>query len=162
MLIQKYMNFSWGATIYSSGINLKKPKKINKQNNQCSVSGSGMFLCLLNPDPGAFVRGTDLDPNPSSIKQNLDSYCFMTSLWLVIFKNDVNVHLQSNKQKNLEKNGFLSASWRSMTKIAGSETISQKARIYGSGSVPKCHGYATLAKTTFFLLWMFLYLRIWF
>jgi hypothetical protein len=35
-------------------------------------------------------------------------------------------------------------SWRSLTKIAGSGSVSQKVRICGSGSVPKCHGSATL------------------
>ncbi len=44
------------------------------------------------------------------------------------------------------------ASWRSMTKIAGSGSISQKAWIRGSGSgsTPKCHGSTTLWKTNFF------------
>ncbi len=45
----------------------------------------------------------------------------------------------------IRKNSFLLASWRSMTKIAqsgaGSWFISQMP---GSGSVPKCHGSATL------------------
>jgi hypothetical protein len=34
-------------------------------------------------------------------KRNLDSYCFVASFWLFIsLKNDVNVPLKSNKQKN--------------------------------------------------------------
>ncbi len=84
-----------------------------------------------------------------------------TVLWLLYdflsFKNDVNVASKSNKQKNLKKKSFLLASWRSMTKecsFAGSGSISQKR---GSGSVPKCHGSATLRKTVsvgcFFFSW---------
>jgi hypothetical protein len=41
-----------------------------------------MFMGLPDPDP--LVRGTDLDPDPSIIKQkskkHLDSYCFVSSL----------------------------------------------------------------------------------
>jgi hypothetical protein len=62
-----------------------------------------------------------------------------TVLWLLLdflsLKNDVIVPSKSNKQKNLKiKISFLMASWRSMTKIAG------------SGSTPKCHGSGTLVK----------------
>jgi hypothetical protein len=43
---------------------------------------------LDHPDPDPLVR--DTDPDPSIIKQNskenLDFYCFVTSLWHVIFK----------------------------------------------------------------------------
>ncbi len=54
-----------------------------------------MFLGLLDPDPS--VKGMvpdpypDLDPSITSkkSKKNLDSYCFVTSFWLFIFKNDV-------------------------------------------------------------------------
>ncbi len=45
------------------------------------------------------------------------------------WENDVNVPSKSNKQKNLLKNSFLLASWRSRTKIAGSGSIIQR---YGS------------------------------
>jgi hypothetical protein len=47
-----------------------------------------MFLGLLDPDP--LVRDTDLDPDPSIVKQNIkkniDFYCFVTSLLLFIFE----------------------------------------------------------------------------
>ncbi len=50
-----------------------------------------VFLDLLDTDP--LVRGTD--PDPSIIKQNskknIDSYCFVTSFYVLSFKNDVNV-----------------------------------------------------------------------
>ncbi len=36
-------------------------------------------------------------------KKNLDSYCFVTYLWLLSMKNHVNVTSKSNRQKNLEK-----------------------------------------------------------
>ncbi len=65
-----------------------------------------------------------------------------TALWLLFdflsLKNDVNVPSKSNKQKSFFKNCFLLASWRSMTKIAGSGSTS------GSGLPPTCHGSATL------------------
>jgi hypothetical protein len=86
------------------------------------------FHCVWSSvaDPDPLVRGTDPDPDLSSknSKENLDSYCFVTSLWLFILENDVNVPSKSDKQKNLEIKisffNFLLASWRSLTKIAGS------------------------------------------
>jgi hypothetical protein len=47
------------------------------------------------------------DPDPSiikrkySIKKNLDFYCYVTSLWVLSLKTDVNVPSKSKKQKNL-------------------------------------------------------------
>jgi hypothetical protein len=95
-----------------------------------------MFLGLLDPDP--LFRGTDPDPDPSMIKQNLDSYCFATSLLTLFLKNAVNVPSKSNTQKNVEKNSFFLASGRSMTKIAGSGAESG----YGAGSIGQRHGSA--------------------
>ncbi len=61
-----------------------------------------MFSVLLDPDPNPLVKGMDPDPDPFITKQkcekNLDSYCFVTSFWLFIFENDVNVPSKSNKQ----------------------------------------------------------------
>jgi hypothetical protein len=61
---------------------------------------------------------------PSSCKnskKNLDSYYFVTLFDFLSLKNDIKVASKSNKQKNfVKKNCFLLASWRSMTKIAGS------------------------------------------
>ncbi len=55
----------------------------------------------------------------------------MTLFDFLSSKNDVNVASKSNKQKKLcKKISFLLASWRSMTKIAGS----------GSGSISQRHG----------------------
>jgi hypothetical protein len=85
-----------------------------------------MFLGLLDPDP--FVRGTDpavsFNHHSKNSKKKLDSYCFVTSLWVVdgLKVNDENSRIQSR------------------IRIHWSE-----ARIRGSGSVPKCHGSATLA-----------------
>jgi hypothetical protein len=65
-----------------------------------------MFLGLPDPDP--LVRGTDPDLVPSVVKKkiwkNLDSYCFVTSLWLLSLKNDVND--KCSLKKNLEKYYF--------------------------------------------------------
>jgi hypothetical protein len=61
------------------------------------------------------------------MKKNHDFYCFVTALWLIII-NDVNVPSKRNKHKKL----FLLASWRSLTKRAGSgsasRSVSQKYR----------------------------------
>ncbi len=73
-------------------------------------------------------------------KTLIPTACFVTSFWLFIFENDVNVPSKSNKQKNFFfKISFLLVSWRCMTKTAGSRS--------GSGSTPKCHGSATLLAT---------------
>ncbi len=82
--------------------------------SQRYVSGSGSFY-----HQAKIVRKTLI---PTAV----------TSLWLFIFKNDLNVPSKSKKQKSYKKHSFLLASWRSMTKKAG------------SGSTPKCHGSATL------------------
>jgi hypothetical protein len=66
-----------------------------------------MFLAVPNPDLDPLLRGTDPDPDPSIIKKNsmknIDSYG-STVLWLLYeflsLKNDLNVALKSNKQKN--------------------------------------------------------------
>ncbi len=60
-------------------------------------------------------------------KKNLDSYYFVTLFDFLSLKIYVNVASKSNKQKKYwNKNCFLLASLRSMTKIAGSESISQR------------------------------------
>ncbi len=60
-------------------------------------------------------------------KKNLDSYYFATLFGFLSLENTVNVPSNSNKQKKcLNKNSFLLASWRSMTKKAGSGSISQR------------------------------------
>ncbi len=62
--------------------------------------------------------------------KNLEKHWFLlTSLWLFILENDLNVPSKSNTQTNLEKISFLMASWRSMT-IAGS----------GAGYISQRHG----------------------
>jgi hypothetical protein len=43
-----------------------------------------------------------MDPSKNS-KKNLDSYYFVTSLWLFSLKNYVNAPSKSNMQKNLEE-----------------------------------------------------------
>jgi hypothetical protein len=49
-----------------------------------------MLLGLLDPDPDPLVRGADPDFETSIIKknskQNLDSFCFVTSFGLFIFE----------------------------------------------------------------------------
>ncbi len=61
------------------------------------------FLGLSDPDP-LFI-GTDPDPSDhlslsKNRKKNLNFYWFVTSLWPLCLKNDVNVTSKSNKQKN--------------------------------------------------------------
>ncbi len=75
------------------------------------------------------VRIQILLSSSKNSKKNIDS--FPTVLWLpndfLSWNYYVNVPSKSNKQKNLGKNSFLMASWRSRTKIAGSGS--------GSGSI---------------------------
>ncbi len=113
----------WGSGAGSTTLVVRL--KTETGQNQCC--GSGSISTRYRTDP-------DLDPSiiSKNSKKNLDSYCFVTSLWLLILKNDVNVVSKSHKQKKK----LLMPSWRTLTKIAG------------SGSVPKCHGSATLVKTT--------------
>ncbi len=89
---------------------------------QCSRSGK--FLGFPDPDP--LVRGTD--PDPSALSNIVRKIFISTVLWLLkdflSLKNAVNVPSKRNKQKNFDKNSFLLASWRSLTKRAGSESES--------------------------------------
>ncbi len=60
-----------------------------------------MFLGLS--DSNRLVRGTDLDPDPSIIKQkskkNLDSYCFVTSLLLFVFEKLIKYSFKTVRTK---------------------------------------------------------------
>jgi hypothetical protein len=54
-------------------------------------------------DPDPFIRGTDPDLlSRKNDMKNLDSYCFVTSLYFLSYKNYVNVPSKSNKSKNLD------------------------------------------------------------
>ena len=103
---------------------------------------------------------------PPSInnKENVDSYCFVISLWLFI----LNVPWKSNMQKKL---GIFLQVLRSLTKIAGSGSVQNcqdqqhcrkvvncSGSAIGSGTIgqrfgspdfPNFHGTATLLKTSF-------------
>ncbi len=59
-------------------------------------------------------------------KKNLDSYYFVILFDFFIFEKWCKCTLKSNVQKNCVKISFLLASWRSLTKIAGSGSISQR------------------------------------
>ncbi len=78
-----------------------------------------MFLGLLNPNPFVRLRGRDPDPpiKQKKSKKNLDYYCFVTSLWLYLWKM-----MQMYLQKVISRKGFcwLLKGRRSMTKIAWS------------------------------------------
>ncbi len=113
------------------------PKGLYIENNPTPLTGGGGNMVsgpegsVADPDP--LLQGMDpgiwlriLLSSRKNSKINLDSYCFVTSLWLFSLENNVNVPSKSNKQKKLYKKiSFLLASWRSMTKIAGSGSISQ-------------------------------------
>jgi hypothetical protein len=49
-----------------------------------------------------YGSGSGFLPPTKSSKENLDIYCFVTSLRLFIFENDVNAASKSNERKNLE------------------------------------------------------------
>jgi hypothetical protein len=83
------------------------------------VRGIHMFLGLPDPDP--FVRDTDPDPTVLSSwsknsKKNLDSCCFVISLWLLSLKYDVTAPSKVTNK----------TTWRSLTKKAGSGSIIQR------------------------------------
>ncbi len=77
-----------------------------------------MFLGLPGPDP--LVRGTvriwiRIFPSSSkNSKKNLYFYCFVTSLWILIFEEWLNVPSKStgNKQKKLDFLGCLEGHWQ--------------------------------------------------
>ncbi len=85
--------------------NVSQVKEILTFPTSCPLStkhccGSGFFFLGL-PDQDPLVVGTDpaLDPDLLSScknsKKNRDSYCFVTSLWLFICENYVNVPSKS-------------------------------------------------------------------
>ncbi len=98
---------------------------------QCSGSGSTCFLTsqirIRIHQSEVWIRIRILPSSCKNSKKNLDSFYFVTHFDFLSLKNDVNVPSKSNTQK---KKVFLLASWRSMTKIAGS----------GSGSTSQKHG----------------------
>jgi hypothetical protein len=110
-----------------------------------------MFLGLLKPDPEPLINVTDSDPlvrvmdpdlDPSIIKQKIVRKTLIPIvLWLFYDFLSLIMYLQKVINRKTLKIVFLLASWRSIKKIAGSGTISQRR---GSGSVPKCHRSATL------------------
>ncbi len=111
-----------------------------------------IFLSLLDPDQDPIVRGTD--PDPSIIKQRKTLIPTVLLLLYDFFslKNDVNVASKSTKQKTFIFSCHTKVHWRKYQDpdpnplINGSESGSVSQRC-GSGSVPKCHGSASLAMT---------------
>ncbi len=89
----------------------------------CSIRLILMILSL--PDPNPIVQGTYPDTNPSIIKKNLDSYCFVISLWLFIFEKWC-------------KCSFNLPSWRSLTKKAGSGAESRSVHQSRSANPDLC------------------------
>jgi hypothetical protein len=101
---------------------------------QCCRSRILLFLGLPDPDP--LVRGTDPDPfiiKQKKVRKTLIPIVLRLLYDFLSLKNDVNVALKSNKQKK---------TCRSPMKIAESRAGSGVE--YGSGSVPICHGSATM------------------
>ncbi len=75
-----------------------------------------MFLSLADPDPDPFVRDTDLSSSKNSMK-NIDSYSFVTSLWLFIIEKWCKCTFKKViSKKNSDKNNFccwfLEGHWR--------------------------------------------------
>ncbi len=89
-----------------------------------------VFWGLLDPDP--LVRGMDPAPDLFFLssskkgKKNLDFYCFVTSFWLFTVEKWCKVPSKSIMQKNFFFKLVFLASWRSMMKIEGSGSISQR------------------------------------
>ncbi len=113
----------------------KTKKKVTKYlQKKCTIQFKPMLWIRMFFGPsrsGSANICTDLDPDPSSSSKNTN-VLFSTVLWLLNdFLSLQNVPSTSNKQKTLEKNNFLLASWRSQRKKAGSETGSA-SQLYGS------------------------------
>ncbi len=109
------------------------PQKITSSTSkQCSGSESGStgstcFWAIRIHLSEVWTRIRLLLSSCKNSKKNLDSYYFVTLFDFLSLENYVNVPSNSNKQKKcFNKNCFLLASWRSMTKKAGSGSISQR------------------------------------
>ncbi len=111
-----------------------------KSTVSCNVNYVGHTVFPVRDKMKIYVSTSVADPEPdqedpyvlglsdlgTDLEKNLDSYCFVTSLWLFVFEKLSKCSLKSNKQKNIKILLVpVTPSWRSMTKIAG----------YGSGSV---------------------------
>jgi hypothetical protein len=84
----------------------------------------------LSGKPGCFQYGSK---KQDFVRKNFKLWSRNRYLSL---KNDMNVASKSNKAKNL----YLVA----ILKETGAGSVSKEVRIRGFGSVPKCHGSATL------------------
>jgi hypothetical protein len=69
-----------------------------------------------------------------NFKKNLDLYCFVTSLWLFILKNDVNVPVSRIRIR-------IRMFYASRIRI---RILLSEVWVRGSGSAEKCHGSVTL------------------
>ncbi len=89
-----------------------------------------------------FESGSFYLSSSKKCKKNLDSYCSVTSFWLLFVK-----WYKCTSKSNSRKPFLLLVSWRSMTKTAGSGSGSIRGMDPGSrsGSTPKCHGSGTLS-----------------
>ncbi len=102
---------------------------------QCSGSGSVGFICFGPPGSWSFYYQAKI------FLKNLDSYCFVTSLWIFIFEK---LYTCSHVLSKINKLNFLLMSWRSLTKIvgsgfaSGSESVSQR---YGSADPDSCQNF---------------------
>jgi hypothetical protein len=107
--------------------------------------------------PTVYVSVADQDPyvlgHPGSgffCHQDLNPSLFWEFFMIFYFKkNDGNVPSKSNKQENLEKIEFLLPSSRSLTKIAGSGSVSQMHESADPDLYQKCQGSATLVTSHF-------------
>ncbi len=113
--------------------NVQETKKTSPRAKQCYGSGSGStrfwasWIRIHQSEVWIRIRIRILLSSCTNSKKNIDSYYFVTLFDFLSLENYVNVPSKSNKQRKcLNKNCFLLASWKSMTKIAG------------SGSTPKC------------------------
>ncbi len=123
----------------SASIQVPNPIVLWRQmwHQQCCGSGSGSvgYVRILGlPDPELSSRSGSGSGSFPLLSKNCRKSLISAVYWLLYnflsLKTDVNVPSQRNKQKNLEKTYFLFASWKPMTKRAGSRSGSHW---YGSG-----------------------------
>ncbi len=105
------------------------------------------FMGLSDPDPSLSGKIRILPLSSKKVRKNLISTILCLFWDFLSWKTDANVPSESNKQKNVEKTYFLLASWKSLTKRAGSESGSQW---YGSAD-PDPDPYQDVKDSTLFI-----------
>ncbi len=101
---------------------------------------SGSVIIYMDPDVECGSGSGSFHQQAKKSKKNLDFYYFLLLLEFLPSYTDVNVPSKSNKQKNLRKKNLFFVGFLTAT----DEKSRIWVQIFGSGSIPKCHGSTTL------------------